>query len=497
MTDLLPLMVTDWFKDNYEDIDLSVPKVLRLKLYTRGPLFAEASLNVFRTFEGMSDLAARPEWVEVTDSLVSKLTSSGTAEDLYLESSTSGDTDLIQIVDSVGNAVAIEDGTGWYLDDDPSQNIIYAAVFYLEGTYDSVVDPIVVATTRGIGELTVAQSGTVYGQIKTGAPSGEQYILIRNNLSNEYRIGYLLLNVADPVWESSHTHHLWIEPQRVNFIANPSFERTGGVFWRVGRESGTATLSSTGTSGSPAGVDKSLKSRSITERYRCGNIQGSTGSGKLILESNFFPKVNDWYSLSFYVSGTEGDLSYGLVITDQFYGSFSYLKNRVPLSLSGGSSTENFQKVEALVQIPDDVADVMFRIEFTGSQFWLDQVLVDPHEGQYEYFDGNSDDGLPSDFRWMGGSTYEDKHFSVWYNNYRNTRSRMIGDYDTTDDIYKPGLVEEWAPTGSSIIAHWNSVTSITPLNWQGDAFYPVSDVKGTPVNTITGTFDFTLNPIT
>jgi hypothetical protein len=68
-----------------------------------------------------------------------------------------------------------------------------------------------------------------------------------------------------------------------------------------------------------------------------------------------------------------------------------------------------------------------------------------------------------------------------------------MGDYDTQDDLYKPGLVEEWAPTGANVVAHWDSVTSFTPSNWYGDAFYPVSDVNGTPVSTITSFVNFDL----
>lgn len=492
----LSLMTTDWFNTNYSTIDFSTARAVKMKLYVRGPAFNTDYLSVFSAFTGISDLTNHPEWVEIPYTLTPKLTSSGSSVTLYLKKYTSSGSDYVQVVDSSDNPVSIEDGAGWYFTDNPSQTFVYAAVFYLDGTYSSVVNPIVAATTHGIGNYTVVQSGSIYGQFKTGITSGNQYIFARNTTTGVYSVGYTLLKMADPVWESAHTHHLWVQPQRVNFVANPSFERTGGVYWRVGRASGTATLSSTGTSGSPAGVDSSLGHTFVSSRYRCGNVQASTGSGNLILESNLFPKVNTWYSVSFYVSGSTGDLYYGLVVTDPAYTSFSYIRNANPLSLSGGSSTSGFQKVTALVQVPEDIQEIMFRLEFTGTQFWVDDVLVDPHEGQYEYFDGNSNDGLPGDFRWMGGSSYSDKHFSIWYNNYVNTRSRLIGDYDTTDDIYKPGLVEEWAPTGASIIAHWDAVTSVTPVNWSGDAFYAISDVKNTPVSVPNKVFDFSLQPL-
>lgn len=497
MTELNDFMLTNWFKTNYSSIDFSTARKVKVKLYVRGPLFAASSAATFATYTGVAGLSSLPEWVELPNTITSKLTRTGSAADLYLKKLTAGGVDYLQVVNSSNVVSSLEDGAGWYLTDDPSQSLVYAAVFYLDGTYSSVVNPIVMATTAGIGNLTVAQSGSVYGQFNNGSSSDTEFILSVDSTANVYKVGQLLLDVADPIWESAHAHHLWIQPQRTNFIANPSFERTGGVYWRVGRTSGTATVGSTGTTGNPAGVDQVLGNNYVSSRYRCGNIQGSTGSGRVILESNMFPKVNDWYSLSFYVSGLTGDFYYGLVVTDPSYSGYSYLRNRVPLALADGSSTSGFKKVEALVQIPDDVQDIFFRAEFTGTQFWLDDVLVDPHEGQYDYFDGESDDGLPGDFRWMGGSTFKDKHFSVWYNNYNNTRGRLIGDYDTNDNLYKPGLVEDSVPTGASVIVHWDAVSPVTPINWKGDAFYPISDVNGTSVSTINQVYDFNLVPIT
>ena len=496
MTDLASLMLTDWFKTNYSTIDFSTAREVKVKLYSRGPLFTESAALKFKTLTGLSGLDALPEWVALPNTVTSKLTSTGSSANLYLKKYTSSSIDYLQVVDSSNAVSSLENGAGWYLTDTPSQGIVYAAVFYLNGTYSGVTNPIVMATTAGVGTLTVAQTGSVYGQFNTGLTAGTEYILSVNATANTYSSGQLLLDIADPIWESAHAHHLWLQPQRTNFIANPSFERTGGAYWRVGRASGAATVGSTGTSGNPAGVAQSFNRQYVSSRYRCGNIQASSGTGKLILESNLFPKVNDWYSVSFYVSGTTGDLYYGLVITDPSYSAYAYIRNATAVPLTGGSSTSGFRKVEALVQIPDDVQEILLRIEFTGTQFWLDDVLVDPHEGQYEYFDGESADGLPGDFRWMGGSTYKDKHFSVWYSNYTNTRGRLAGDYDTIDNLYKPGLVEEWVPTGTSVVMHWDSVSSVTPINWSGDAFYPISDVNGTPVSTINNTYDFTLKPI-
>jgi hypothetical protein len=221
----------------------------------------------------------------------------------------------------------------------------------------------------------------------------------------------------------------------------------------------------------------------------------------LVLESNLFPVVYDWYSISFYASGNGSteettELYFGIVIRPADASGSIYIRNRAAEVLGGGTSTSGFKKFTALIQIPDDVSDLMLRIEYSGSTLWVDDVLIDPHEGQYEYFDGNSTLSLPGDYRWMGGSTYANSHFSMWYNNYENTRARLLGDYDTLDNLYKPGLLEEWSPTGSNITAHWDAVTNVTPLNWVGDAYYPISDVNGTPVSTIDSSLDFNLGAI-
>jgi hypothetical protein len=135
----------------------------------------------------------------------------------------------------------------------------------------------------------------------------------------------------------------------------------------------------------------------------------------------------------------------------------------------------------------------MFRIEFTGSNFWVDNVMVDPHEGQYTYFDGDSDLSLPDDFQWMGGSGYANRQFSVWYNNFKNTNARLSGAVDENTGEYVEGLAEQWAPNGAAISVHWNAVTPIAPYNWIGNAFYPIANVAGTTVSVPVSDRTFTL----
>lgn len=294
-----------------------------------------------------------------------------------------------------------------------------------------------------------------------------------------FSAAYTLLIPGLPPWEGAHAHHLWLEPQRVNLIANPSFEHsTPTMYWRA----------STGTLTRVAGGVDAL-------RPNCGRLTG--GATTKVLESNLFPVVNSWLSASFHIaalpSAGSATMKWGVVCVDPTYGEAVYISSE-DFPLAGGSATEGFVEFRGLIPIPVNMAEMCFRIEVTScTTLWVDNVLADPHEGQYAYFDGNSIEGLPNDFRWMGGEG--DAHFSLWYNNYQNTRYRLMGDYDTVDDVYKPGLVEEWAPTGANIQAHWDAVTSFTPANWEGDAYYPLAQISGTPVSTVDTELDFWLVP--
>jgi len=493
------MILTDWFKSNYDTITWDGSQQVKVVLYSRSPIFSEDEAIRFADIESASDLDSYPEWVKAQALLTEQTSVGGSPSSLYLTKITlDGSLEGLQVVDGGGIPVAVEDGAGWYIGTDPTQVIVASAVFYLVGTHGGVTSPVLFASTQGIGPDTVAHYQSVYGQFETGAAAGEQYIIEYDTVTEQFSVGYTLLSLSTPIWEGAHAQHIWIQPQRINFVANPSFERSSAPvpYWRAGRESGagSATLSRAGSTGSPAGVGG-------TERPYCGKVLSSGGSERLVLESNLFPKVNAWYSISFYASGngsTEetSELYFGIVIRPPDASGATYIRNRASEVLGGGTATSGFKKFTALIQIPDDVSDLMLRIEYSGSTIWVDDVLVDPHEGQYEYFDGNSTLSLPGDFRWMGGSTYVNSHFSMWYNNYENTRARLLGDYDTLDDLYKPGLLEEWSPTGSNITAHWDAVTSVTPLNWVGDAYYPISDVNGTPISTIDSSLDFNLGAI-
>jgi hypothetical protein len=483
------LVVTDWFATDYkatvgEDthiVSWDDPQEVELVLYSRIPQFTES----FSAVRGLADISSNPEWVPIS-ALTSKV--GGVNDSLYVKRD--GSTDNLQLVDSDGSVLAIEDDSGWFFTGANTQELVQAAIVYLTNDVTdgvgTIENPVLFATTQGIGQNTVAHTGAVFGQSNSKVDAGSSPFLLSYsyNASTEFLAGYMLLYLSPPQWEPTHTQHIWVQPQRVNLIANPSFERTSGKYWRVGRIDGTATYTRSGATNNPAGLG------GVTRPY-CGKVEADSGTGDIVLESNLFPKTNNWHSVSFFASnGDTSDryIKFGFVAR---YGPESlntYICSDAVLIPKNGTSNSGFREYRALIDVPDRVTDLQFRIEFTGTTLWVDHVLVDPHEGQYSYFDGNSKDGLDGDFRWMGGSGYENKHFSIWYNNYTNTRSRLMGAYDTKDAAYKPGLLEDWAPTGSNIVAHWDAVTSTTPVGWVGDAFYPIVDLYGTPISTIAST---------
>lgn len=487
------LLFTNWFADDYKGniagggvVSWDEPQKVGLKLYSRTPQFTDYINENFKVIRGISDINQNPEWVPCTSTLTSKV--AGTSGDLYVMRDTV--TNYLKLVDSSSNVLALETRSGWYFTDSNSQEIVQAAVVYLidDVSYGGTIhNPVLFATTQGIGSNTVAHTGTVFGQSNSQVTiSDSQYLLSfsPDPSPTEFSAGYMLLYLPPAQWESAHAQHLWIQPQRVNLIANPSFEKSGSGYWRVGNTRPTGTASISRSAGGVGG----------SERPYSGQVTGTTGTGidngVTVLESNLFPKTNNWHSISLFVKNgdnTTRSISIGLVARNNMDSEATYF---APPAITLNSE-EGFKALKVLVNVPDDVTDLQLRLEFSGLNFWVDNVLVDPHEGQYTYFDGNSTDGLIGDFRWMG--EISNGHFSIWYNNFVNSQSRLMGAYDDTiDHVYKPGLVEEWVPTGSNIIAHWNAVTPLTPLGWIGDSFYEIAEVNGTPVSTITNRVDIT-----
>jgi len=470
----ITFMHTSWFSTNYASFSTATP--VGIRIYTQTPSFTDTyQTSVFSGITAVSGLDARPEWVQCG------ITPTTTPSTINLKSFSLGTSTGFQFVGaSPFPVLSVESGQGWVLPND-KKAVIAAVVVYAVGTFSGVVNPVLFATTSGIGNGTVvAHAGSIYGQSKapvTATPDNA-YIVSRDSTSGKFSIGYSFLKIATPEWEPPHSQHVWIQPQRINFIANPSFE-SSTLQWRKG-VTGTGTASLAQASG---GVDVVSPTRT-----QCGYVSKDSGAtGSLVLESNLFPSSGPWYSVSFYISSSAAStVKFGLVAHDYAGLNKVFITAPEKTVTSGGSATGPFVQMTALIKGLNDIKHYSFRIESTAGNFWVDNVLVDPHEGQYEYFDGNSTNTIAGDYRWMGGkSSYENKHFSLWYNNYNNSYARLVGNYDTVDDTYKGSLYQEWAPTGAAVRTHWDAVTSFSPLNWSGDAFYPITDVSALSISTI------------
>lgn len=354
-----------------------------------------------------------------------------------------------------------------------AHNISVGDVIVVSGTGASTFNTTTLATAVTTTTVSYNSPGS---NVSTTASSGS--VQLR---SSKFYKGYTLLDLDVPAWEPAHAYHLWLEPQRANLIANPSFEEGTG-YWRCSDESETTT------------IDRYQNDLNPDRPYTGYVYKDASSVTPLVLESNLFPKVSQWASISFNISGS-GEFNFGLTIYPADYNNPVYIQSDT-ITIDGGTADSGFQNFTGLIQVPDDVVEAQFRIEFYGDEFWIDDVLVDPHEGQYTYFDGNSNDSLTDDYRWMGGSDYSNSHFSFWYNNFKNTSSRLIGAVNENGD-FVPGLTNEWVPNGSTILAHWDAITSVTPYNWTGDAFYPISDFSvGAVCSTPADRLSFLLVPI-
>lgn len=481
INETLDTMWTDWFQESFDSIFVldeedEVPGLvltpIKIKAFVRAPAFSTEVAEIFAGLAPITDLAGRPEWVE------SRSTPVFTSNDstAYLRKREEGATPVSLEAGFIGgiDRAYIEDGIGWTFTGDDVQEVITAVVFYFDGTVAGEDDPILFATTRGCGISTVVHDNSLFGvaQSYTGGTADLLTVANVDDLGknpSSFAARHVLLDPGLPPWESAHAQHLWIEPQRVNLIANPAFQDASIFGWRSSPETTLERVA--------GGVDTWRD-----DKY-CLEIGGDIYSKKL--ESNFFPNVGEWYSGSFSVSvSTPASFRCGIVAFDPTYTKPRYVVSNYSSLGATGSATQGFLRVQFLAKMFPDAADLCFRLEVEGAdEVWVSNVLIDPHPGQYDYFDGACTRGAAGDFRWMGGE--EEQHFSLWYNNYRNTKSRIVGGYDPDDEVYKPGLVEEWAPTGATILAHWDAVTSITPQTWSGDAYYLLGDVSNSETTVV------------
>lgn len=314
---------------------------------------------------------------------------------------------------------------------------VEAAVWYLVGTYDTVVNPWIMISNDMFGN--VVTPGAVLGSNETPkvllsyAPSGSQIAVSR---------GTIVQSPGIPTWETSRVQHIWLKPQRVNWIPNPSFEAVSMFGWR---SDGTLTRVVGGVDGA-------------------ANHHGHTTG--TIVESIPIPAVSRFRFSGFVRGGTVGTVHLDLVLLDSSYEEVGILSTD-PLPLY-----TDWIRHDEIMPVPDDVTAVVPRIE-SSVPFDFDLMLLERGYALHDYFDGDSQTGMPGDFSWQGGQA---QSYSFWYNNRFVTAARLFGGYQD-GQVVLPSLVNDWIPQDSAIATHWDVLSEQDtkhPLkDWSNRVFVP------------------------
>ena len=268
------------------------------------------------------------------------------------------------------------------------------------------------------------------------------------------REGELRILKGPPDWEVANTQHVWIYPQRVNFIANPSFE-LGTDYWRCA-----------------AGNTKQQK---LEAPPGGGSASGRvSGTAPLIFESNIFPlnygrrKESGW-TIQLKARG-EGTLQVGMISWDP-----SFTTTGSDWGPEGGFVLNpTAYTVIRTLRAANESTSGMLRLECDGGWFEIDQVCVEPgllpeNEIDWPYFDGDDEFGYGErgDYTWYGGETQSHKSYSCWYNLRYATFGRIfgegtadVGDVFSDEEAELQGVAWQWVPAG-------------VPLTYTLDVLYP------------------------
>lgn len=293
--------------------------------------------------------------------------------------------------------------------------------------------------------------------------------------------GEIVLSKGTPLFEAARTQHVWMYPQRVNMIANPSFE-AGVTHWK---KSGALTQVS-------GGIDSAFYGH-------------ATGTSPIVLESNIFPvlirkNMDEGWTVHITARGT-GEMKIGLLSWSATYDetAVDWGPDEETWTLSS-TSWLSFRTLRRAF----DVSTAALRLETTGTFLDVDRICCEPgfHPGNYEdwpYFDGDSRYGALDDFSWYGDTnrptgtaSRAHKTYSCWYNHRRVVTGRLFqwalkddgpGSVFTDEEVAEQGLVYGWVPAGTPVEQHLDVL-------YPGDPQSAVPDVTGTPTPRSTGITD-------
>jgi hypothetical protein len=277
----------------------------------------------------------------------------------------------------------------------------------------------------------------------------------------QFSEGPLQHRLTTPPYEVAHLEHVWMFPQRVNLVANPSFESPSGSGTKFWRSNGTMA-----------------RTADTVQGYVCH----TTGTAPIVMESNLAYYQSSEWSFQLLARG-DGNIRVGLLFwtttCDQVYvdwgpqdGTGAYTE---VFALSG-----NFRLIRGFRMAPE-ARMVELRIETDGTTIDVDEVCLEPGIVSRDYFDGDSTYGIEGDFSWYEPSQ-EGLTYSLWYNDQASISDRLFHQPSPTEPGYGTsqavqGLLYDWVPAGYQLQAHWG-VLSVN------DQITPPEDVGGTPVTT-------------
>lgn len=295
--------------------------------------------------------------------------------------------------------------------------------------------------------------------------------------------GTLLIERATPPFEAARTQHIWVYPQRLNLIANPSFELATN-FWRTSATGSVARLPD-----APPGGGSS-----------CGRVTGT--AVPVVLESDVFPlrygrRRESGLTIQLQARGA-GILKVGLISWESDYRVSVADWGNEPNGASRPDDTTKswllggggFTQIRTIRYFGEAVAG-MLRLEYrpydasvTTGIFDVDQVCVEPgvlptNGNDWPYFDGATTYGAREDFSWYGGESFHHASYSCWYNLRNSTFGRLFAwkvDASTPltdDEAALQGLAYQWVPAGTPVHGHldvlypddpmWNEPRALVP----------------------------------
>lgn len=306
---------------------------------------------------------------------------------------------------------------------------VAAGVWYIKGTWQGQVNPWLFVTD-GLFNNTMTPGAII------GTPATPK-ILFQFSVAAgvaQAGLGILYQSPGTAVWESSRTQHVYLFPQRINWIPNPSFEDVGRFGWRA---NGTITRA-------PGGYDSIARyfgaingtllesvpvPRQPVYRFSCyirtpGRQDGSGKPGA--------SRANAWCQLG--IKGLDGSFNEWAEV----YGEQRPLYN-------------TWTRYDEIISSMEDIAAVVPTIK-TDGPFDVDMVLLEDTVALHDYFDGDSQTGNPGDFSWQ---VQQSQSYSFWYNARFITAARLFGGY-FNGQVTLPCLLDDWLPSNTAISTHWD-----------------------------------------